>query len=324
MSPGDVVVSVVMPAYNAAAFLGDAVRSLQAQTLQAWEAIIVDDASTDDTFAVAQRFAELDARLRVVRLESNGGPAAARNAGFALANGAWIAVLDADDVYLPERLNDMVAVAEKLDADIVADNQWLKDPAHGKIVRSGVGRRGAPRRIDLITLYLKSLSASGFDYGTLKPVFKTAFLRRANIAYRPLRYGEDFAFFAELLALGARAWLISTPYYVYTLTRSELDGRKSESSRTLTNYDLLFQSNNAILEGYSDRLTDREKAAIHTRAHFIEEYRYAMAFKDQRRNKDYVGMMRTLARHPLILVMILRGVRWRLRAMAPDQRAPQS
>ncbi len=207
-----VIVSVVIPAYNAAEFLANAVASLQAQTLAAWEAIIVDDASTDDTVAVAERLAEAESRVRVLRQERNGGPCAARNAGFAVARGEWIAVLDADDVYLPTRLAAMVETAERLGADIVADNQWLRDPALGCIVRSALPRFGGPQRVDLETFYLKSLSASGFDFGTFKPIFRKAFLDRAGVSYRPYRIGEDFVFFAELLVKGARAWRIPEPF----------------------------------------------------------------------------------------------------------------
>ncbi|QGM99092.1 glycosyltransferase family 2 protein [Methylocystis parvus] len=315
-----VVVSVIIPAYNAAAFLGAAIASLQAQTLSQWEAIIVDDASTDGTLELARRIAASDFRVRVLALDVNSGPSAARNAGFAVATGEWIALLDADDVYLPARLSEMIAAAERLEADILADNQWLRDPSLGAIVRSGLPRSGRAKRISLTEFYLKSLSASGFDLGTLKPIFRASLVAQSGVQYRPLRYGEDFVFFAELLALGARAWRIPQPYYVYTLTTSEVDGNRSESSRTLTNYDLLLIGSNSIMDRYAARLSTTEKVAIRIRAYFIEEYKSAVIFKDQRRNKQYRSMLATLLRHPLIFIMILRGIRWRLRAMLPDQR----
>jgi succinoglycan biosynthesis protein ExoO len=315
-----VIVSVVIPAYNAAGFLGNAVASLQAQTLRDWEAIIVDDASTDETVDVANALAAADDRIQVMRLERNGGPSAARNVGFAAARGEWIAVLDADDLYLPERLATMVAAAHRLGADVLADNQWLRDPAHGAIVRSGLPRSGGPRPLDLTTLYLKSLSASGFDYGTLKPIFRTEFLRREGVRYRPFRYGEDFVLMAELLAKGARVWRIPEPGYIYTITTSEIDGSKSAASRTLVNNNLLMDGNLFVLREYVDRLSAAEKAVIAKRAYYIEQYNHALEFKNRRRRRDVGGMIESLVRHPFILVMILRGVRWRLRAMFPDQR----
>ena len=91
-------VSVVSAVYNCAPYIADAIRSLQYQTLEAWELLLVDDASTDDTVAVAEAMAREDARIRIIRRETNGGPAAARNAGIAEARGRWISIFDADDL----------------------------------------------------------------------------------------------------------------------------------------------------------------------------------------------------------------------------------
>jgi glycosyltransferase involved in cell wall biosynthesis len=108
----EVVVSVVTPACNAAAFLAGAVASVQAQTMRSWELIIIDDGSIDDTVALAEALAAVDARIKLIRMPTNGGPSIARNAGFAAARGKWIAVSDADDIFLPERLATMVQFGE--------------------------------------------------------------------------------------------------------------------------------------------------------------------------------------------------------------------
>jgi len=320
-SSDNVLVSVVTPAYNAAEFLENAVASVQAQTIGDWELIIVDDASTDETAVVAEKLASTDDRIRLLRLEKNSGPSIARNAGFAAARGEWIAVLDADDVYLPERLGEMMKAARSLDADILADNLWLKEPSHGRNVRSALPRSGSPRRLDIRTFFLKSLTASGFDYGALKPIFRAEFLRRADIQYQPdFRFGEDFLFVNELLVKGARGWVIPKPLYVYTLTTSELDGSRSNQSRTVVDYKPIYQSNNFFLERYHDELSDTEKAAIRTRLYNIKEYEFALEFKDHYRKRNYPEMFETLIRHPFIAVLVFRAIRWRLRALLPDQR----
>ena len=92
-------VSVVVPTYKAAAFLAEAVASVRAQTYGAAEIIVVDDASPDDSAAVAESLG-----VRVVRQETNQGPSAARNRGVALATGDLVAFLDADDAWLPWHL----------------------------------------------------------------------------------------------------------------------------------------------------------------------------------------------------------------------------
>ncbi|MBX3441533.1 MAG: glycosyltransferase family 2 protein [Planctomyces sp.] len=93
-------ISVVMPAWNASAFVGRAVASVWAQTSPVEELIVVDDGSTDDTAAAALA---ADARTTIVR-QSNGGPGAARNRGVREARGDWLAFLDADDAWRPEKL----------------------------------------------------------------------------------------------------------------------------------------------------------------------------------------------------------------------------
>lgn len=94
------LVSIIIPAYNAAKYLRESVQSALAQTYREREIIIVDDGSTDGT---SQILAEYGDAIRVVR-QTNQGSAAACNAGVAIAQGEWVAFLDADDVWLPEKL----------------------------------------------------------------------------------------------------------------------------------------------------------------------------------------------------------------------------
>ncbi|MEM1425808.1 MAG: glycosyltransferase family 2 protein [Cyanobacteria bacterium P01_H01_bin.130] len=101
----DGLISVIIPVFNGAATLPETVRSLQAQTDTHWEAVIVDDGSTDDTGAIAQGLAREDSRIRVVSQE-NSRQAIARNYGLTVARGSLIAFLDADDWWTPEKLAD--------------------------------------------------------------------------------------------------------------------------------------------------------------------------------------------------------------------------
>lgn len=95
--------SVVIACYNAADTLPATFASLRAQTERDWEAICVDDGSTDETYALLRREAARDSRIRVLT-QANAGPSRARNAGVARARADWIAFLDADDLWMPEKL----------------------------------------------------------------------------------------------------------------------------------------------------------------------------------------------------------------------------
>ncbi len=98
------LVSILTPVYNAARYLPETLASVRAQTFPDWEHLLVDDGSTDNSRDIAEEAARGDARIRVLRTSCNSGPSAARNYGLDFARGRFIAFLDADDLWLPEKL----------------------------------------------------------------------------------------------------------------------------------------------------------------------------------------------------------------------------
>lgn len=106
------LVSVLIPTHNAARHLAATLDSLCAQSEKNWEAIVVDDGSSDRTFDVASGYAQRDRRIQVVAQE-HGGTQAARNAGLARARGEWVALLDHDDTWHPEKLATQLALARR-------------------------------------------------------------------------------------------------------------------------------------------------------------------------------------------------------------------
>src|ERR1039457_4398877 len=133
-------VSILIPAYNAEATILQALDSALAQTLADIEIIVIDDASTDRTAGIVQSCALADSRIRIHTMRENGGPAAARNAGIALANGEWLALLDADDTMSSDRLQRLLDAAGAEDV-LVADNLALYDRQAAKVVGVGIDPR---------------------------------------------------------------------------------------------------------------------------------------------------------------------------------------
>src|SRR5438128_1902178 len=109
--------SIIVPAYNAEPFIHEAIRSAQRQTLRDLEIIIVDDCSGDGTWDAISAAAAADPRVIPIRRTARGGPAAARNQAIARAKGRWVSLLDADDLYQPERLERLIGLAEARAAD---------------------------------------------------------------------------------------------------------------------------------------------------------------------------------------------------------------
>lgn len=101
---GSPLVSIVMPAHNVCAFLAESIRSIQTQIYPHWELLIIDDASGDNSFEIAQRFQKMDPRIKPVRLPTNQGAGFARNIGIKASEGEYICFLDADDIWLPFKL----------------------------------------------------------------------------------------------------------------------------------------------------------------------------------------------------------------------------
>lgn len=107
------LVSVITPAYNAEKFIAETIQSVQAQTYPNWEMLIVDDCSTDDTVAIVESYEREDERIQLIRLRENSGSAVARNEAIDRAKGKYIAFLDSDDLWLPEKLTKQVTFMQE-------------------------------------------------------------------------------------------------------------------------------------------------------------------------------------------------------------------
>lgn len=104
----DELVSIIMPSYNTAKFISETIESVLAQTYSNWELIIVDDCSTDNTDEVVKSFLS-DDRIKYIKNEKNSGAAVSRNRALREAKGKWVAFLDSDDLWFPEKLEKQIS-----------------------------------------------------------------------------------------------------------------------------------------------------------------------------------------------------------------------
>ena len=106
------LVSIIMPSYNTGRYIKDSIESVRAQSYTNWELIIVDDCSTDNTDDVVGKYLA-DERIRYIKNETNSGAAVSRNRALREAKGKWIAFLDSDDLWEPDKLKDQIEFMEK-------------------------------------------------------------------------------------------------------------------------------------------------------------------------------------------------------------------
>ena len=191
-------VSVLMTTWNGAEFLGAGIASVLAQTFTDFELIVVDDGSTDATPAVLAAIG--DKRLRVVRQAANGGVVAARNAGFAVARGQYVAALDHDDLSHPERLARQVAYLDAHPAVVLVATE---------IEIEAAGRRRAPDHVrggDPTLLRWLLLVDNPLTWSSV--MFRADAVRRMGGFMRPAyELADDFDFYHRLLGVGEIARL---------------------------------------------------------------------------------------------------------------------
>ncbi|HEY4848570.1 MAG TPA: glycosyltransferase family 2 protein [Methylocella sp.] len=214
--PADV--SVIIAAYNVENYIERAIRSALDQSGVAVEVIVVNDASTDSTVAIASRIK--DSRVTCINLSSNSRPSIARNTGFAAASAPWLAVLDGDDAFAPNRLMRCIARAKSTNADIVVDN--LEVRRESDKVCSPMFKPEKFARMEILDLatFIRGniLLLRGWALGYVKPIFSAQFLRHHKLGYDPyIHIGQDYNLLATALACGARCAVEATCGYFYTV-----------------------------------------------------------------------------------------------------------
>lgn len=258
-SSAEPIVSVVIPARDAAAFLPAALRSAQDQTLQDLEILVVDDGSRDSTWPLLTGFAAEDRRIRPLRRAVAGGPAAARNLAFRQARGRWIALLDADDLFLPERLGRLVPLAERIGADLLADDLLKVDFDTGLPLGRHFGAGAAALSpIGLAEILRRDMpdapAGAPGAIGYAQPLIRRELLRRHAIAYdERLAASEDLAFLFDGVAAGARFMLAAEAYYVYRLRAGSISRRPIARAQAAAN---------RRMAGIAGALGDREAMAL--------------------------------------------------------------
>jgi succinoglycan biosynthesis protein ExoO len=326
MTTGTCCVSVLLPTYNSAPTLRRAATSALDQDLRDLEVLIVDDASQDATGRVAGELAAADSRVRVITLPQNRGKPFAMNRATAEARGRWIAVLDADDWYAPERLSALIRCAEQRQVELVADNQFLYDDGADQVVKTAFPAESSDRPLDKAAFIAGSDPYSDFDFGMLKPVVRTEFVRATGLSYHEnAKLSEDFLYMLEFLAKGGRGWLAAKPMYYWSQAFGTISRRWTETGAGRWRYNFLSAAAaNAEVLSTMQRAGESELATLlqqriraFERLHWIQEVNRMRAH-----GASPARLAGTVLGHPSIWPLIAqRGIRRAAKAMAP--RSPE-
>jgi teichuronic acid biosynthesis glycosyltransferase TuaG len=210
-------VSIITPAYNAERFLQATLNSVASQTFSDFEHIIVDDCSSDATARILAD-TSADPRVRVHRNPTNLGVAAARNAGLDLAQGSFICFLDADDRWLPTKLEQQVAFMHETGVDI-SYMEYLRTDLNGK----PIGRVTPPASCDLSVLLKSNVIGNLTAMARKKAI--------GNVRFRRIGH-EDYVFWLDVLKTSAPARRVPVrePVCLYRVAETSLSGNKLQAA----------------------------------------------------------------------------------------------
>lgn len=237
------LLSVVMPAYNGAALIGETLDNLRAQTMPDFEVLVVDDCSTDDTRALLAGWP--DPRVRLIALEVNGGPVRARNRGAAEARGRYIAGIDQDDLSRPDRFARQIAY---LDADPAT---VLLGTAAEQLVDGAIRPMNYPVTTTPTLVAWLSWIENPLVWSSV--MIRTDAARRLDPFTRPdILYAEDFDLYHRVQALGRIARL-DTPLTIYRQHEGGVSKRFADT--------MAASATRVLAEAHDTRLGDQAPAA---------------------------------------------------------------
>lgn len=206
-------VSVICPSYNSSPYIRGTLESLQAQTFENWEMLIVDDCSTDNSVEIIQEFAKRDDRIKLIKLEKNSGAAVARNKAIEVAQGRYIAFLDSDDLWLPNKLEKQIEFMQQNSVPFSYSAYQQIDEAGNFLKEMSV-----PKKVSYHDI-LKSNSI-----GCLTAIYDTDYFGKV---YMPLiRKRQDLGLWLKLLEMSDYAYGLQENLAQYRVHSNSISANK--------------------------------------------------------------------------------------------------
>lgn len=210
------LVSVIMPAYNSEAFISEAIRSVIDQTYPNWELFVIDDASSDSTLKIIQDYSGKDDRIHILKNSSNKGTHQTRNKGIEAATGDFIAFLDADDQWKPEKLQKQLEIISREDIAACFSSYDL------------ISENGRPlnKKVEALPVltYEKLLKAN--YVGNLTGIYNVKVL--GKIYCPEIRKRQDWALWLKVIEEGGPMEGIRDSLAIYRIRKNSISNNKFE------------------------------------------------------------------------------------------------
>lgn len=213
------LISIIMAAYNAEKTIEQAIESVLHQTYPDFELLVVDDYSTDRTEEIVERYAKNDKRIRLIKNVADNGASYARKKGLEEADGSWIAILDSDDAWKPEKLERQIALQKKTNGDLFFTGSAFMD-AEGKPINWYLH---APKEVSYRQL-LKQNVLSNSSALVRKEIYRKYYAVGDNMH-------EDFAIWLGILKEGKKAYGVDEPLLIYRIAKSSKSGNKVRAAK---------------------------------------------------------------------------------------------
>ena len=212
-------ISIIMAAYNAEETIEPAIHSVLSQTYPDFELLVVNDCSTDKTAMLVEAIAEKDDRVRLIPNEKNRGVSYTRKHGLEEAKGEWIAILDSDDAWAPEKLEKQIELQEKTNAELLFTGSAFMD-ADGRPINWYLH---APAEVTYRQLLKQNVLSN------------SSALVRKELYAKYYAVGdemhEDFAIWLSILKEGRKAYGVDEPLLIYRIAKSSKSGNKIKAAR---------------------------------------------------------------------------------------------
>lgn len=251
MMGNEILVSVIVPCFNATQYIARCIDAFEKQSFQSFEVIFIDDCSTDNTYEMLQKTLEnVSFAYQVIQLEQNSGPGVARNVGISKSKGPYVSFCDIDDTYEPSFLSEMYDAAIKSNADIVMCNSMLvfpdgsiRDNSHTQVFNINETKEK----------YI-ALSRTAFWYLLVR---KTLF---DTISIPAIRNGEDIAVVPLLMQKANNIKHIDSKLYCYYINSESVSNKPKKRSY----YDLIFAFKHIEENWGNDYLEELEFLGVKT------------------------------------------------------------